>query len=151
MMVVASLRTRHPTARIMFVGSLACAAALLPPALLSGERVVPETGAGWGVVVALAIVCHAAGQGLIAFSLARLPAAFSSLALLIEPVVAAGLAWALFAEAMSGGEVAGALAILGGIAIARRGTAGEGAGRAAWHGADRDGAASRPARRRRRA
>jgi len=128
MLAVRSLRTRHSTARIMMSSSTACALALAPVMLLSGETLWPASASGMLTLCALALLCHVGGQGLIAYSLSRLPAAFSSLALLIEPLVAAILAWVLLGEALGAAQVAGGAAILAGIAIAR-GAAGAGTGR----------------------
>ncbi|HSO43680.1 MAG TPA: EamA family transporter, partial [Rhodospirillales bacterium] len=64
---------------------------------------------------------HAGGQSLIAFALARLPAALSSVSLLLQPAIAV-LAWAILAEPLGPWQVTGALVILGGIYLARRGS-----------------------------
>ena len=50
-------------------------------------------GYGWTILLGLALISHAAGQGLIAYALAHLPATFSSVGLLLQPVVAAFFAW----------------------------------------------------------
>ena len=72
------------------------------------------------MLLALALVSHAAGQSLIAFALAHLPAALGSLSLLIQPVAAAGLAWVLLAEALGWLQALGGAIVLAGILIARR-------------------------------
>jgi drug/metabolite transporter (DMT)-like permease len=74
------------------------------------------------VVLGLALVSHAAGQGLIAYALAHLPAAFSSVGLLLQPVVAALFAWLLLAEPLAALQVAGGMVVLAGIYLARRGS-----------------------------
>ena len=119
---VGRLRARLSTATIMAGSGLVTCAALLPIALLSGEALIPETAAGWLVLLGLALVSHCGGQSLIAFALAHLPAAFSSVSLLLQPAVAAGLAWVLLGEALGWVQGTGALAILAGIALARRGS-----------------------------
>lgn len=65
---------------------------------------------------------HAAGQGLIAYALAHLPAAFSSVSLLFQPVMAALFAWLLLAEPLLAVQVAGGVVVLLGIWLARRGS-----------------------------
>ena len=125
MMTVSRLRFRHSTAKIMLATSMASALLLWPLALASGEAFWPTDVRAWAVLLALAVACHAGGQGLIAYSLIRLPAAFSTMALLIEPVVAAALAWWLFSEAMGPLQMLGGAAILAGIALAGRGKEGE--------------------------
>ena len=121
-LTVGQLRTRLSTRTVMFWTTLVSAILLWPAALASGEQIIPSSAAGWVTLVALALVCQALGQGLIAFALAHLPAAFSSVSLLLQPVLAALLAWALFAEALGAVQGLGALAVLAGIALARRGS-----------------------------
>ena len=73
------------------------AAALLPVALISGERLLPHA-AGWGLLVALALFSHVGGQSLIAYALAKLPAAVASVSLLVQPVTATAAAAVLLRE-----------------------------------------------------
>ena len=54
--------------------------------------------------------------------LAQLPAAFSSVALLLEPLVAAVIAWPLFGEHLGPVEIAGGVLVLAGIYVSRRGS-----------------------------
>jgi drug/metabolite transporter (DMT)-like permease len=123
-LAVKGLRDRGETAlRIMAVTSTLTAILLLPAALASGEQFFPATAAGWRVLLGLALVSHAAGQGLIAYALAHLPAAFSSVGLLLQPVVAALFAWLLLAEPLAALQMAGGLIVLAGIYLARRGSA----------------------------
>jgi drug/metabolite transporter (DMT)-like permease len=123
-LAVKGLRDRGETAlRIMAVTSTLTAILLLPAALAAGEQFFPATATGWLVVLGLALVSHAAGQGLIAYALAHLPAAFSSVGLLLQPVVAALFAWLLLAEPLAALQVAGGLVVLAGIYLARRASA----------------------------
>ena len=119
---VKRLRDTQSTARIMFASGAACATVLLPLALLMGEAILPASPAGWGVLLGLALVCQLAGQGLITYAVAHLPASFSSVSLLLQPVAAAGFAWMLFGEALAALQWFGAAAVLAGIWLARRGT-----------------------------
>jgi drug/metabolite transporter (DMT)-like permease len=82
---------------------------------------LPWTLAGWATLLALAWISQAAGQSLIAFALAWLPATLSSLTLLIQPVVAALLAWLLLKEPLTGFQIAGGMIGIAGITLARRG------------------------------
>jgi drug/metabolite transporter (DMT)-like permease len=72
------------------------------------------------VLVALAWVSQAIGQGLIAYALGHLPASFSALALLIEPLTAAILGWAWLGEALTVPQAIGGAIVLAGIIVARR-------------------------------
>lgn len=123
-LAVKGLRDRgQTTLRLMAVTSTITAVILLPVALATGEQFLPATVAGWLILLGLALVSHAAGQGLIAYALAHLPAAFSSVGLLLQPVVAAMFAWLLLAEPLVALQVAGGLVVLAGIYLARRGSA----------------------------
>ena len=121
---VKGLRDRgEQTLQLMAVTSTITSILLLPAALASGEVFFPQTAHGWGVLLGLALISHAAGQGLIAYALAHLPAAFSSVSLLLQPVMAAVFAWLILAEPLVALQVAGGAVVLVGIYLARRGTA----------------------------
>jgi drug/metabolite transporter (DMT)-like permease len=124
LLTVKRLRGRHSAVTVMAWSSLACAPLLLLIALASGEGLFAMTARGWLTVLGLAVVCHISGQGLIAYALAHLPAGFSSVSLLAQPVVVAALAWAILGEPLSGGQVVGGLLVLAGICLARRGSEG---------------------------
>jgi len=96
----------------------------LPLALLSGENLVPATTRGWLVLSGLAFVSHAAGQGLIAYALAHLPAAFGAVSLLWQPVAAALFAFLILDEPLGAWQLAGAALVLSGIATARNASLG---------------------------
>lgn len=104
---------------VMFWTTLASATLLLPVSLLAGEQMLPQTARGWGVLIGLALLSHCAGQGLIAYALAHLPAAFSAVGLLVQPLAAAVFAWLLLAEPLGPRQAAGAAIVLAGILICR--------------------------------
>jgi drug/metabolite transporter (DMT)-like permease len=83
---------------------------------------LPLSAYGWAILLGLALISHAAGQGLIAFALAHLPATFSSVGLLLQPVIAAVFAWTLLAEPLVPLQIAGGVVVLIGIYLARRGS-----------------------------
>lgn len=123
-LAVKGLRDRGESAlRVMAGTSTITAILLLPAALATGEAFAPATASGWLTLLGLALVSHAAGQGLIAYALAHLPAAFSSVTLLLQPVMAALFAWALLAEPLAALQLAGGVIVLCGIWLARRGSA----------------------------
>jgi drug/metabolite transporter (DMT)-like permease len=122
-LAVKGLRDRGSTAvHVMAVTSTITAIFLFPVALVSGEQMLPVTSQGWATLAGLALVSHAAGQGLIAYALAHLPAAFSSVSLLFQPVMAAVFAWLLLSEGLAPLQVAGGVVVLAGIYLARRGS-----------------------------
>lgn len=106
-------------ARITFWSTAVTAALLLLAALASGERIAPQSAAGWGVLFALAFISQAAGQGLLAFALGNLPMAFSSLVVFLEAVAAAAIGWAALSERLGPGQWAGGFLVLFGIWLAR--------------------------------
>ncbi len=110
------------TVRLMAVTTTITTAFLLPVALASGESLMPATEIGWLKLLGLAWISHSAGQGLIAYALAHLPAAFSSVSLLFQPVMAAVFAWVLLGEPLVALQVAGGVVVLAGIYLARRGS-----------------------------
>ena len=119
---VKGLRDRGAsTLQLMAVTTTITAAILLPVALASGEALLPENGAGWLKLLGLAWISHAAGQGLIAYALAHLRAGFTSVGLLLQPVIAALFAWMLLGEALGTLQIAGGAVVLAGIYLARRG------------------------------
>jgi drug/metabolite transporter (DMT)-like permease len=119
---VSGLRPRFSTAAVMAYGAPAACTALLPVALLSGETLLPASWQGWAVLVAVALVSQVLGQSLVAYALAGLPAAFSSVALLLQPTIAAALAWAILGEALGPWQVGGGAVVLAGVVLARSGS-----------------------------
>jgi len=117
-LTVTRLRGTVSTARIMAVSSVVTAALLLPMALLSGEVFFPATSTGWIKVFALALISQVAGQSLIAYAMAHLPATLSSVGLLLQPVMAGLFAWMLLGETLGAIAIAGAVLVLIGIRIA---------------------------------
>jgi len=121
-MSVERLRKRFSTVTIMKYAIPASALIMLPVALASGDDLLPVTLAGWGFLIALAAGPQVFGQGLIAWALAYLPVAFASVSLLVQPVTAALVAWALFGEQIGAQQAAGGVIVLAGIMLARRGS-----------------------------
>lgn len=123
LLAVKALRDRgETTLHLMAVTTTLTAIVLFPVALATGEPMLPQSARGWWILVGLALVSHAAGQGLIAYALAHLPAAFSSVSLLFQPVMAALFAWLLLSEPLVPLQIAGGLVVLAGIYLARRGS-----------------------------
>ena len=116
-LTVTRARSRAATSVIMAWSGLITAVALLPVALASGEQILPHTSVGWVKLAGLALISQVAGQSLIAYAMAHLPATFSSVGLLAQPVIAAALAWGLLSETLGWVEIAGAIVVLVGIRI----------------------------------
>lgn len=116
------LRRYFKTATVMLWTGVFSALFLIPISLATESLLIPQTWDAWLVVFGLAFICQFLGQGLIAYSLAHLPAAFGAVTLLLQPVVAAGVAWYLFGEVLGGYDFLAGAAILTGIVLAKFGT-----------------------------
>ena len=122
MLAIKSASERTTTAGIMAVSTSVAAIALLPYALATADVFLPQSPSGWLILVGLALIPHIAGQSLIAYGFAHLPATFSSVSLLLQPVLATIYAWALLGEAVGPVQMLGGLVVLAGIYLARRGS-----------------------------
>ena len=120
-LTVGRLRARFSTATIMAWSGLTSCLVLVVITMLSGESFIAGTVSGWLVLVALALISQVGGQSLIAYSLAHLSAAFGSVGLLLQPVLAALFAWLMFQESLSLLQLSGGVVILTGVYIAGRG------------------------------
>lgn len=113
---------RTSVARVMAWTCTSCAAFLLIVSLLSPQRLMPATKEAWLSLIALALVAQIAGQGLIAYGMRRLPAAFSAVTLIVQPLAAAVLAWILLGQALRSSQIAAGLVVILGIYLARIGS-----------------------------
>ena len=118
-LTVKRLRDEFSVATVMTWSGIACSAALLPIALLSSEQILPVSALGWVPLLGLALISQVGGQSLIAYALAHLPAAFSSVGLLLQPVMATVLAWLMFGETLRPWQAVGGMLVLVGIVGAR--------------------------------
>ncbi len=118
-LAVGAARVRTGAARVTFEMSVVTALVLLAAALALEPRLLPHSAAGWAVLLALALVSHAGGQGLLSVALGRLPAAFSSLVIFLEAIAAAAVAWAVLGEAVTPVQGLGGVVILAGLWVAR--------------------------------
>lgn len=119
LLLVSHLRRAHSSMRILSWSSGTVAVVLLPIAWLAGETILPQSLHGWAVLVGLALLSHIGGQGLITYSMATLPASFSAVGLLIQPLAAALLAWVLLHERFGTQQAVAGAVILGGIVLCR--------------------------------
>lgn len=119
-----AFRRSHSAPRLMFWSSSLAAIILLPIALWHSDPFLPSDSTGWWPLIAVGVISHAGGQGLIAYSLAGLPATLAAITLLLQPVATALLGWVILGQEMVPWQLAGAAAVLGGLAIAIRYQAG---------------------------
>src|SRR5262249_7574544 len=118
LLTLKQLRRSFSTAAIMAWSGLVCCPGFLLVAVLSGDTLLPATARGWCVLVALALLSHVGGQTLIAYAFGHLSASFSSVSLLLQPLVAALIAWGLLSEPLSLWQGSGGLIVLAGIFLA---------------------------------
>jgi len=119
LLMVKRLRARFSAAAIMAWSGVVTAITLAGLNLWAGEQWLPLSLSGWAILIGLALLSHAAGQGLVAQALARLPASFSAVGMLSEPIFAAIIAWIVLHEAVTPLQAAGGVVILAGIVLAR--------------------------------
>ncbi|HZP12556.1 MAG TPA: DMT family transporter [Nevskiaceae bacterium] len=116
---VSRLRQTRSAIEVMWWTSLACSIALLPLVLMLGEPIWPQSLHGWLMLIGLAVLSHVGGQGLIAYAMAHLPASFSAVSLLVQPVAATVFAWLLLGEHFGVTQAIGGAIVLGGIVTCR--------------------------------
>jgi drug/metabolite transporter (DMT)-like permease len=118
-LAVRTARQRHGAGRMIFLSTMVTAACLFVIAVVFEPRLLPQSAEGIVVLVVLAVVCQAGGQGLVAIALGTLPATFSALVIFIEAIAAAAFGWAILGEALGPVQVFGGILILIGIWVAR--------------------------------
>ncbi len=118
-LAVRRARRAFGSGRTLFLSSLTTALVLLLEAVAMEDQAWPLTLVGMGALLSLALISHAGGQGLLAFALGHLPAAFSALVIFLEAIAAACFGWLILGERIGAMQGLGALAIFAGIALAR--------------------------------
>ena len=120
LLAVARARASVSALRVTFVSTAVAMLVTGAVGLAFGENFWPATGSGWAVLAGLALLVHVLGQGGIIWALGQLPASLSSVVILIQPVVAAGLGWLWLGEALGVLDALCAALVLGGVLICRR-------------------------------
>ena len=115
------LRQTLPTATIMLWTLTLAPTMLLPIAAAAGETLLPQSPRGWLVVAGFALIGNVAGQSMMTYAFAHLPASFGAVSLLVVPVFAALFAWLLFGETVNAAQAVAGAAVLAGIVLAERG------------------------------
>lgn len=120
LLAIKHLRESLPSGLIMAVSSAFSFFGLLVAALLMDDKLFPVTLLGWATLVAIGLIIHSGGQGLITVAFRHLSASFSSVALLATPVLAAFLGWLFLSETLTLMQSLGCAAVLAGIALSQR-------------------------------
>jgi drug/metabolite transporter (DMT)-like permease len=108
---------RYPWSSLLDASASAAASAAVV-GLAVGDLVLTPAWPAHGWLFLVAITSQVVGYGLVNFALPHLPAAVTSLLLLIQPVVTVAAAALLLAEAPSPLQLAGVALILGGVLLA---------------------------------
>ena len=119
-LTVKRLRATLGTFSFMAASTFASSIALAIVGVAEGDSFLPTDPRAWWALVGLAVVSQVLGQSFIAYGVAHLPASFSSVTLLVQPVAAACLAWVLLGERLGPTQILGGAVVLTGILIVRR-------------------------------
>jgi drug/metabolite transporter (DMT)-like permease len=117
-LAVRTARRSLSTTKVMLGSSLVGAPLLLVVALAFHEPVLPTMAIGWAACVGLGLV-HVTGQGAIAWALGKLPTALAAVVVLVQPVAAAIIGWAVLHEPLGPLQALGGAMALAGIAFAQ--------------------------------
>ena len=123
-LAVGYCRESLTTADTMLYSSGLCAVLLLPLAIAAqvfvGEALLPSSTTGWLSVLALALLAHLAGQGLVAFGVGQLSASLAAVILCLEGVGAMTVGALFYAETRDAWDLGAVVLIVAGIALAQR-------------------------------
>jgi drug/metabolite transporter (DMT)-like permease len=120
LLIVRHMGGRVITGMVMLIATGAAALYALVLCLVIREPLLPGTLYGWLILIGLGVVVQAGAQGLIAFGVARLPIAASTIMLWMQPVTAGVWSWALFGESLGPLALGGAALVLAGVFLVQR-------------------------------
>jgi drug/metabolite transporter (DMT)-like permease len=106
-----------PQWSVLAWSTLASAGPLLIAAWALGERIIPSD---WMPVILLALGSQIIGQGLLVYTLGRVPPLVIGLAFLTQPFIAALLGWVIYREALGPLDWTGAVLIALALVLVRR-------------------------------
>jgi drug/metabolite transporter (DMT)-like permease len=119
LIAISVARERVSASSLALASSLLSSLALVVFVPLAGEKLLPTGPWDWVWLVGLALISQGFGQTAIAHALGRIPPAQAAIGLLIQPVSAAVIAWALFGESMSALQLFGGGLVLASITAVR--------------------------------
>jgi len=121
-LVSEKLRVKFSTVTILLWTCFFRSCITLPVALLTENEIFPSSLQGWLAVICLAVVCQIIGSGILIYSVKGFSSGFTSLFLLLEPIITAILAWIVFSESLSPLNVLTFFLVLVGIYLAKSGS-----------------------------
>ncbi|MBD2385559.1 DMT family transporter [Cylindrospermum sp. FACHB-282] len=120
-LILEYLRSKFSVETVLMWRCLVGSVLTLPLVLIYEDQILPISLSSWLIVFSLAIVCEALGHGLTVYSLKSFSSTFVLIVFLLDPVIAATLAWILFSESLSLLNLVGFAVIIGGIYLAKTG------------------------------
>ena len=117
----AKLARRTETAmQVLFWSTATTLVVMAISSTVQHETLIPPDPSWFIWPLALAVIAHVLGQGLIVAGVGRTPAALAGLLLLIQPVAGGLAAWPLFGESLTAVQLAGCGLVLLGVWLAGR-------------------------------
>ena len=117
LLVIKRLRDRLDGVTATLWSAAVSAVVLAAAAWLHGEKMIPTSAFGWMIVVLLALVVHAMGQGLTSVAMGRAPVGLVALVILAQPPFSALFAWLVLGEVMTPLQIAGGAIILAAVLL----------------------------------
>lgn len=120
-LVIEKLRVKFSSVNILMWSCFFRTFLMFPVVVFTEDRIFPFSLQGWLPVIFLAIFCQVIGSGILFYSLKYFSSGFVSLFLLLEPIIAASLAWTIFGEDLSPLNGLAFIVVLVGLYIAKSG------------------------------
>lgn len=114
-------RRTGSSAWISLGSSIICALGCIALALVLGEAILPRSLQGWLAVMALGLISHALGQGLITVGLGGVSPSLAAVVLIYPAIVSTLAAFVVFGEQPTMIQLVGGGLILAALVMARRG------------------------------
>lgn len=114
------VREHLPTGFLMFWTGIISLIGMGIFGILFGEPFWPLTRNDWISVLGQALLTHVLGQGLLAYSFGKISASYGALIMLLAPVSAAILGWAIHGEILSVAKLIGVSIIMASIVGVKR-------------------------------
>lgn len=116
---IKEVRDRCSTSVVMLITGLASTIALGVMVVFSQESFGPLTSQDWISIWGQALLVHTVGQALLAFSMAKVHAAYVGIIMLLAPVTSALLGWLIYDEVLTVITLGGIILVMASIVTAR--------------------------------
>jgi len=115
--VVKQLRSRLHSSTVMFWAGVSSTICLCTLAFVRGENMIPCSYHECLLLLGIATLCHASGQGLFAVSMGSISSTLGALTMMVAPIVTVCMGWLLFAEILDAPKILGMILILSSILV----------------------------------